>query len=53
MNAELKKYLKEGGSLGSLAKRPKKRAATAGMIMLHSISASERKPAAKMRRLRL
>lgn len=29
MNKELAKYLKEGGSLGSLAKRPKKRPATA------------------------
>jgi len=29
MKAELKRYLKEGGSLGSLAKRPRKRAATA------------------------
>ena len=29
MNKELAKYLKEGGTLGSLAKRPKKRAATA------------------------
>ncbi len=29
MTAELKRYLKEGGSLGSLAKRPKKRPATA------------------------
>ena len=28
MNKELAKYLKEGGSLGSLAKRPKKRPAT-------------------------
>ena len=29
MNKDLAKYLKEGGSLGSLAKRPKKRPATA------------------------
>ena len=29
MNRELKRYLSEGGSLGSLARRPKKRAATA------------------------
>jgi len=29
MKAELKRYLKEGGSLGSLARRPRKRAATA------------------------
>ena len=29
MNRQLKKYLDEGGSLGSLAKRPRKRAATA------------------------